>query len=71
ELLVRSETLITAFLPRLGYERAGALLREFVAGGGRDLRAFLEERLGRETVARTLSAYNLTALGHREDEKDA
>ncbi|MBM4091603.1 MAG: aspartate ammonia-lyase [Planctomycetes bacterium] len=63
----RSVTLVTAFLPSIGYERAEALVKEFEARGGCDFRAFLVERLGRDAVERTLSPASLMALGFRGD----
>ena len=60
----RSPTLITAFLPHIGYDRAQELAHEFKASGQTDFRGFLEQRLGRELVDKTLSPENLTALGY-------
>ena len=60
-----SPTLITAFLPHIGYERAEELVLDHRASGGRDFRRFLEEKLGGELVARVLSPSNLISLGHR------
>jgi aspartate ammonia-lyase len=66
--LADSPTLITAFLPKIGYERAEALAKEFVAARSCDpqlsLRAFLSEKLGPATVDEILSAPNLVKLGH-------
>jgi aspartate ammonia-lyase len=63
-----SPTLITAFLPRIGYERAEALAKAFTvahAGNpGLTLRSFLSERLGPEVVDEVLSPANLIKLGH-------
>ena len=64
----RSVTLVTAFLPSIGYERAEALVKEFRAGGGRDFRAFLAERLGRDAVEEALTPAALMALGHGRGE---
>ena len=64
EALWKSPGLITAFVPRLGYEEASRLAREY-AGRGGDCRAFLVEKLGAEAVGEALSTENLTALGHR------
>jgi aspartate ammonia-lyase len=61
---VRSPALVTALLPDIGYERAGALAAEFAASGEPDLRAFLAARLGADLVNRRLSPEGLTALGH-------
>jgi aspartate ammonia-lyase len=63
-MLWRSPGLITAFVPKLGYEAATRLAKEFQGRGG-DCHAFLLEKLGAEAVADTLSPENLTALGHR------
>lgn len=63
--LDRAEGLVTAFLPHLGYDKAAELLREFRATGQKDLRAFLEERLGSELVGKTLSPQNLLSLGFK------
>jgi aspartate ammonia-lyase len=66
----RSLTLITAFLPVIGYDRANDLLKEFTASPRDNLREFLAERLGRDVVEKILSPFRLVALGYREDEKD-
>lgn len=60
-----SPTLITAFLPEIGYERATLLLREFQDSGETNLRHFLVVRLGEECVSRVLSPGHLTSLGYR------
>ena len=62
-----SPALITAFLPRIGYEQAQAWLAEFKAGGQTDLREFLISKLGGAIVGQTLSPENLTALGFRSE----
>ena len=62
-----SPALITAFLPRIGYEQAQAWLAEYKAAAGSDLRAFLAGKLGKEIVEQTLSPENLTALGFRDE----
>ncbi len=66
-----SVALITPFVPVLGYERCTELVRAF-AGSGRDnLRTYLEEHIGAETVARVLAPDRLSALGYRDDENRA
>lgn len=60
-----SQTLITAFLPLTGYDKASELLKEFRAGQEKDFRLFLEMKLGKEVVNRTLSPYNLVSLGFK------
>lgn len=62
-----SETLITAFVPHIGYERATQLVREFHAEKHENMRAFLEEKLGKALVEKTLSPHALMALGYREN----
>ena len=68
EFLDDGPSLLTAFLPQIGYERAGALVKEFaVAQGairGLTLRKFLSEKLGEALVNEVLSAPNLVKLGH-------
>ena len=66
----RSVTLLTAFLPFIGYEKAQALLKEFQANGKKDLHEFLEQSLGADLVARVLSAENLSSLGFKKDAKN-
>jgi aspartate ammonia-lyase len=65
--LDRSEGVVTAFVPHLGYDKAAELLRDFRDSGREDLRGFLEERLGKALVERTLSPQNLLSLGYRDD----
>jgi aspartate ammonia-lyase len=60
--------LITAFLPHLGYDRASELARQFAASGEKNLRVYLEERLGKDFVSKTLSAQNLMSLGYENHE---
>jgi aspartate ammonia-lyase len=63
-----SPTLVTAFLPKIGYERAEVLAKEYaVAKAGKpelSLREFLVSRLGHGIVDEVLSAPNLIKLGH-------
>ncbi len=67
----RSEGIITAFVPHLGYDKTGELLQAFKVSGLKNLRKFLEERLGKEIVAKTLSPQNLLSLGHKDHGKNA
>jgi aspartate ammonia-lyase len=60
-----SETIITAFLPHIGYERCQQLTREFHESGADDFRRFLAEKLGSEIVDKTLNPNNLMSLGYR------
>jgi len=68
--LADSPTLLTAFLPKIGYEGAEALVKEFVEARAKNpaliLRAFLAEKLGASVVDEVLSAPNLIKLGHTE-----
>lgn len=61
-----SLTLITAFLPYIGYEQAEKLIREYVVSGKHNFREFLTEKLGNETVDKVLSPSNLVSLGYNE-----
>jgi aspartate ammonia-lyase len=71
EIFDASPMIVTAFLPHIGYERAGALLAEFFASGRKNVREFLREKLGADLVERVLSAERLISLGYREDERHA
>jgi len=68
--LAESPTLLTAFLPKIGYERAEALVKEFSGARAQNstltLRAFLSDKLGAAVVDEVLSAPNLIKLGHTE-----
>jgi aspartate ammonia-lyase len=68
--LADSPTLMTAFLPKIGYERAEALVKEFeqarILDVGLTLRAYLSGRLGKALVDEVLSAPNLIKLGHTD-----
>lgn len=66
-----AEGVVTAFVPQFGYEEAGRLLREFKASSQKNLRKFLEKRLGRELVEKTLAPKNLLSMGHKNDRTDA
>lgn len=61
----RSLEIVTAFLPAIGYGRATELVEAFKQTGRFDFRTYLEETLGADLVAKTLSPQNLMALGHR------
>ena len=68
ELFDASPMIVTAFLPHVGYDRAGALLAEFSASGRKNVREFLREKLGADLVERVLSPERLISLGYREEE---
>ncbi|HOW28105.1 MAG TPA: aspartate ammonia-lyase [Elusimicrobiota bacterium] len=59
-----SPTIITAFLPHIGYERAEEILRRFHASGQKDLHDFLHKELGKDTVERILSPSHVMSLGY-------
>ena len=61
----RSVEIVTAFLPTIGYERATELVEAFKKTDRTDFKNYLENELGEELVAKTLSPQNLMALGHR------
>ncbi len=63
----QSTTLITAFIPYIGYEKASRLLEEFAISSGNNLREFLGEKLGEDRVEQILSPYKLTALGYKNN----
>jgi aspartate ammonia-lyase len=81
-----SPMIVTALVPLIGYERATELIKEFHerlpegdgsvlppegdAAGARNIRRFLEEKLGKKLIDEVLSAYRLTALGYRKDGYD-
>ena len=63
----RSPMIMTALLPRMGYDAAAALVREFQATGGENLFEFLEQKLGAEVVAATFSPPSLLSLGYKDE----
>ncbi len=68
EYLSHSPTLITAFLPVLSYDQASLLLAEWQADRQTSFREFLNKKLGRDLVDKTLSPYNLSALGYADEQ---
>jgi len=66
----QAEGIIAAFVPHLGYDKAGELLKEFRTLGQGNLREFLGIRLGKDVVKKTLSPLNLSALGHKDHGKN-
>jgi aspartate ammonia-lyase len=59
----QSPTIITAFLPEIGYEAAQKLVEEFAQCKGVTFRAFIEQKLGKKLVDEILSAERIMALG--------
>ncbi len=67
EFFNQSRMIVTALLPAVGYDRALQLLTEFSAGNEKNVRLFLEEKLGKDIVHKYLSPSALTALGYRKN----
>jgi len=68
ELVDADPMIVSAFVPILGYDGAGELLREWESSspaGRPSLRSFLEAKLGADEVARVLSPEALMSLGFR------
>jgi aspartate ammonia-lyase len=61
-----SPGLVTAWVPKIGYEAATALVQRGTREGVTDWRAFLEREFGQEQVAEVLRPEKLLALGYRE-----
>lgn len=57
--------IITAFIPKIGYDRATELVENFKKSERTDFKGYLALMLGAETVEQMLSPQNLMALGHR------
>ena len=66
EYFDQSPMIITALLPAIGYERATQLMTEFTSGSDKNMRHFLEQKLGKITVEKHLSPFQLTALGYKK-----
>jgi aspartate ammonia-lyase len=63
----KSEMLITAFIPHIGYKKAEELAQKFsTIESGISFKKFLEEELGDELVSKTLKPSSLMALGFRK-----
>jgi aspartate ammonia-lyase len=71
EYFDHSPIIITALLPAIGYERATRLMIEFGGTGMKNIRQFLEEKLGKDIVDKALDPYSLTALGYKDHGKNA
>jgi aspartate ammonia-lyase len=65
----RSPMIMTALLPRLGYDGAAALVREFQDTGGESVMEFLAEKLGHEVVDAVFSPQSLLSLGYKDGRK--
>ena len=66
----QAEGIVTAFVPLLGYDKVEEILDEFRVSGQKNLRSFLEERLGKEVVEKILSPQNLLSMGHKDHGKN-
>jgi len=64
--LNQSQTIITAFLPHIGYDKAETITLDFKKSNEPVFRTFLESRLGKELVDKVLSPQSIMALGHNE-----
>jgi len=60
-----SVTLITAFLPHIGYEKAELLVKEYEGVKGIDFMQFLESKLGADLVKQVVTPASLMALGFK------
>ncbi|MEN6639206.1 MAG: aspartate ammonia-lyase [Smithella sp.] len=61
-----SPMIITALLPVIGYEKATQFMMEFSTGREKNMRRFLEGKLGKELIDKMFSPYQLTALGYKD-----
>jgi aspartate ammonia-lyase len=67
EYAKKSPSLITAFLPLIGYEKAEEMLNEFKKLKREDFEEFLKERFDEFTVKTKLSPFKITQLGYRDE----
>ncbi len=65
-----SPMIITALLPVIGYEKASRLITDFSSTGEKNVRQFLEEKLGKELIDKVMSPYQLTALGFKDQNNE-
>jgi aspartate ammonia-lyase len=61
-----SPTIVTALLPRIGYEKATLLVEEYGLSGRDNIVEFLGEKLGQDLVKDVFSPQKLVALGYKE-----
>jgi aspartate ammonia-lyase len=66
----QSPMIITALVPIIGYDRATDMISDFNKEGRKNMRVFLEEKLGKELIDTIFSPYQLTALGFRKHGQD-
>ena len=68
EFFNASPMIITALLPVIGYEEATRLIREFSSGAEKNMRHFLETKLGKALIDKIFTPHRLTALGYKDEE---
>lgn len=56
--------IITAFLPYIGYERCGELIKEYESENSGSVREFLNDKIGAENVNEVLAPDKLVSLGY-------
>jgi len=56
--------IITAFLPYVGYDKCGELIKEFESSEHTNVREFLNNKIGEEDVSEVLAPDNLVSLGY-------
>ncbi len=64
QLFDHDPTIITAFLPYIGYDKCGELVQEFKESEFKSVREFLNSILGKEDVDEVLAPDNLVSLGY-------
>jgi len=65
EFFDQSPMILTAILPAIGYEKATELMKDFSAGHEKNMRLFLEQRIGKDLVDKYLAPFSLTSLGYK------
>jgi aspartate ammonia-lyase len=63
----RNPAIVTALVPKLGYDGATALAERLKESGRSDVRVFLEETVGVDVVGRVLAPEAIMAMGFREE----
>ncbi len=68
ENLINSPTLITLFIPIIGYRKAEELIKEYYnTQTNISIGEFFKQKLGEEVFNRVLDPYYITSLGYRRD----
>ena len=70
ENLNKSFSLITVFVPYIGYEKATNLVQEFIKLKDNNISFidFLQNELGKDLVSKVLDPHNIVSLGYSQDE---